>query len=339
MHMADALLSPPVGGLMWAGSIGLIAYCSKKAKDDLDERRIPLMGVLGAFVFAAQMVTFAIPGTGSGGHLGGGLLLAVLVGPFSAFLTMASILTIQALFFGDGGLLALGCNIFNLGFFPAFIAYPFFYRKIAGQTLTRKRLVWASLAAAIVSVQMGAFGVVLQTVFSGLAELPFKSFVLLMQPIHLAIGLTEGLVTAGVIIFVSQARPEILIHAAPAMPPARLSVKAVLCGFLLAAMMTGGVFSWFSSSRPDGLEWAILRVTGTRAPAGPQSPLHLAAAALQTKTALLPDYGFKPAATQGGLAPGWSPADSGTTVSGLVGSALTLMMAALIGLVLRKRKN
>src|SRR5512134_667024 len=132
MHMADALLSPAVGGAMWAASSGTIAYCSAKVRAELDDRKAPLMGVLGAFVFAAQMINFSIPGTGSSGHLGGGLLLAILLGPHAAFLVIASVLVVQALFFADGGLLALGCNAFNLGFLPAFVAYPVLYRRIAG---------------------------------------------------------------------------------------------------------------------------------------------------------------------------------------------------------------
>jgi ABC-type Co2+ transport system permease subunit len=97
MHMADALISPAVGGTMWAAAAGLVAYSSRKVKDELDDRKIPLMGVLGAFIFAAQMINFTIPGTGSSGHLGGALILAVLLGPYAAFLTIASVLTIQAL--------------------------------------------------------------------------------------------------------------------------------------------------------------------------------------------------------------------------------------------------
>jgi cobalt/nickel transport system permease protein len=116
MHMADALLSPGTGGVMWAATAVTIFYSARKVQSQLDNRKIPLMGVLGAFVFAAQMINFAIPGTGSSGHIGGGLLLAILLGPQGAFLTMASVLTVQALFFADGGLLALGCNIFNLVF-------------------------------------------------------------------------------------------------------------------------------------------------------------------------------------------------------------------------------
>src|SRR4030042_6399529 len=116
MHMADALLAPGVGATFWAGTLGTIAYCSKKLKENMDEKLIPLMGVLGAFIFAAQMINFTIPVTGSSGHLGGGMILAILLGPYAGFLTLASVLVIQALFFADGGLLALGCNIINLGF-------------------------------------------------------------------------------------------------------------------------------------------------------------------------------------------------------------------------------
>ena len=109
MHMADALLSPAVGGTMLAVSVGVLACSIRDIRKNFQESRIPLMGVAGAFVFAAQMVNFAIPGTGSSGHIGGAVLLAALLGPSPAFLVMAGVLLIQALFFADGGLLsALG---------------------------------------------------------------------------------------------------------------------------------------------------------------------------------------------------------------------------------------
>src|SRR5512140_3156258 len=163
MHMADALLSPAVGGTMWAASAGTIAYCSAKVRKELDDRKVPLMGVLGAFLFAAQMINFTIPATGSSGHLGGGLLLAILLGPHAAFLTIASVLVVQALFFADGGLLALGCNIFNLGVFPAFIAYPLIYRNITDMHPTKSRITIAAIVSSIIGLQLGATGVVLQT--------------------------------------------------------------------------------------------------------------------------------------------------------------------------------
>src|SRR5512137_1821549 len=172
MHMADALVSPAVGGTMWAATAGTIAYCSSKVRAELDDRKVPLMGVLGAFLFAAQMINFTIPGTGSSGHLGGGLLLAILLGPHAAFLTIASVLVVQALFFADGGLLALGCNIFNLGFFPAFVGYPV-YRRIAGAAPSRARTTTAAIIAAVLSLQLGATGVVAETALSGVSSLPF----------------------------------------------------------------------------------------------------------------------------------------------------------------------
>src|SRR5512140_3811002 len=155
MHMADALLSPAVGGTMWAASAGTIAYCSSKVNRELDDRKVPLMGVLGAFLLAAQMINFTIPATGSSGHLGGGLLLTILLGPYAAFLTISSVLVVQALFVADGGLLALGCNIFNLGIFPAFIAYPFVYRPLAGKSPSTARVTVGAMAAAITGLQLG----------------------------------------------------------------------------------------------------------------------------------------------------------------------------------------
>ena len=186
-------------------------------------------GFWGRFIFAAQMINFTIPATGSSGHLGGGMILTILLGPYAAFLTMASVLTVQALFFADGGLLALGCNIFNLGFFPCFIAYPFIYKKIAGEQPTQRRILAGAMAASILGLQMGAFGVVLETLFSGISELPFSTFVLLMQPIHLAIGIVEGLVTAAVVTFVWKARPEILEMAATAKPMGQFSPQECSC--------------------------------------------------------------------------------------------------------------
>ncbi|MFZ4855102.1 MAG: energy-coupling factor ABC transporter permease [Desulfuromonadaceae bacterium] len=262
MHMADALISPAVGGALWAASAAVIAYCSKKVRSGMNDGIVPLMGVMGAFIFSAQMINFTIPVTGSSGHLGGGMILAVLLGPYAAFLTIASVLVVQALFFADGGLLALGCNIFNLGFFPAFIAYPLIYKKIVGSTPTPQKISAASLLAAITGLQLGAFGVVLETAASGVSSLPFVPFLTIMQPIHLAIGVVEGVVTASVISFVYKARPEILQSAINTGPVTARPLRNVLLGFLLAALLTGGILSWFASGHPDGLEWSIAKVTG-----------------------------------------------------------------------------
>lgn len=352
MHMADALLSPVVGGAMWAVSAATIAFSSKKVREELDDKKVPLMGVLGAFVFAAQMINFTIPVTGSSGHLGGGLILSILLGPYAAFLTIASVLVVQALFFADGGLLALGCNIFNLGFFPAFIAYPFIYKKIIADKPTSTKISIASMLAAIAGLQMGAFGVVLETVASGVSALPFPTFVLMMQPIHLAIGAVEGLVTASVVSFVYKARPEIMQCALEARPIGRHPVRNVALAFLAAALVTGCFVSWFASEKPDGLEWSITKVTGQEELKGREQGVHAALAAIQAKLAFLPDYSFSKPAPKPELAqsahaatPKQSPGEkaqrmsTGTTLSGLVGGIITLIVALLIGVVLKKRSH
>lgn len=336
MHMADALISPAVGGVMMSLSAVAAGYSIKKIQDEMDEKKIPLMGVMGAFVFAAQMINFTIPGTGSSGHIGGGILLAALLGPYAGFLTMASILLIQALFFGDGGLLAFGCNLFNMGFFTCFVSYPLIYKVVTGKGNSPKRIFAASLAAVVLGLQMGAFSVVLETLFSSKTELPFGTFVMLMQPIHLAIGTVEGLVTAAIITFVWRARPEILDKANEGAANGQLPYKKVLASLGMAAFIIGGALSWFASANPDGLEWAMLRTAGIAELESPEG-LHQNLAKLQEKIVVLPDYSFKASETAGQekAEASWPADQAGTSLSGILGGTLTLVLAAALGLLIR----
>ncbi len=345
MHMADALISPAVGGTMLAVTAGLAVYSAKKIKDDMDEKKIPLMGVMGAFVFAAQMINFTIPATGSSGHIGGGLLLSILLGPYAGFLTMASILLIQALFFADGGLLAYGCNVFNMGFWTCFMAYPLIYKWFNRKGLNAKNISWGSIISVVIALQLGAFSVVLETLASGKTELPFATFVLLMQPIHLAIGLVEGIVTAAVVTYVWKARPEIIEKAAIGAALGNISMKKVLTGLVIAVVVVGGSLSWFASANPDGLEWSMERTAGTTELEAPDG-IHQTFSDLQEKTAFMPDYSFKtpveaiaeeasPYETEGS----WPAVDAGTSAAGLVGGSLTLALAAFIGFIVSLSKK
>lgn len=343
MHMADALLSPSVGAAMWAGSVAAIGYSSKKLKENIDNKTIPLMGVMGAFVFAGQMINFTIPVTGSSGHIGGGMLLAIMLGPYAAFLALASILTVQALFFADGGLLALGCNIWNMGVYPCFLAYPLIYKPIAGDGSSARRISLAAIVSVVIALQLGAFSVVLETLLSGKTELPFGTFVLLMQPIHLAIGLVEGMITAGIINYVKKARPEILEATSISRPlETGVSIKNILVAFVILAIITGGALSWFASTHPDGLEWSIEKVTGKAELEEATQGIAPALRDIQEKTAFLPDYGFKPAANEPSNeneSPDWPGIETGTTVSGIIGGGIVLIFILFIGFGIRLFKK
>jgi cobalt/nickel transport system permease protein len=340
MHMADALLSPAVGTTMWAGTIAVSGYASRKLKKQLDDKMIPLMGVLGAFIFAAQMINFTIPGTGSSGHLGGGMILAVILGSHPAFLVMASVLTVQALFFADGGLLALGCNIWNMGFYTCYLAYPLIFKPIMGKSRNPGRILIASLMSAVVALQFGAFSVVAETILSGKSELPFSGFVLLMQPIHLAIGIIEGFITAGVVNYVYSARPEIIDSIGSSRPlGAGVSMKKVTVVFLTLAVLTGGLLSWFASTHPDGLEWAIEKIYGKSKLPEHDTGITSVLKDIQEKTAFLPDYSFRPQRSEvkkEGTAPAaWPGIDKGTSVAGIVGAFIVLAIIVFIGMAIR----
>ena len=341
MHMADALLSPAVGGTMWGVSAGALAWSARRVRREADDAGVPLMGVLGAFVFAAQMINFSIPATGSSGHLGGGILLAILLGPAAALITIASVLVVQAVFFADGGLLALGCNIFNMGVVPALLVYPLIYRRIAGERPGKRRQAAAIMASAIVALQLGSLAVVLETVASGISALPAATFLLLMQPIHLAIGIVEGIATSAVVSFAAKARPDI-VHGFPETPgPAGRTARGAVLAILAVAVLTGGVLSWFASKDPDGLEWAVGKVTGSGELKAPGEGLHGALAALQGKTAVLPDYGFRKPADGGGVPSPKKEAEErvGTSLSGLLGGLITLLLLIVSGKILRKRSR
>jgi len=339
MHMADALLSPAVGTTLWAGTAVVTGYASKKLKVQIDDKMIPLMGVLGAFIFAAQMINFTIPGTGSSGHLGGGMILAIILGPHAAFLVMASVLTVQALFFADGGLLALGCNIWNLGIYPCYLVYPLIYKPWVGEIKSPARILVASIVSVVAALQLGAFSVVMETLLSGKSELPFGAFVLLMQPIHLAIGLIEGFVTAGIINYVLSARPELLESIAASRPlDAAISLKKVMITFAVLAVITGGVLSWFASTHPDGLEWSIEKVTGQGELPEQEHGIASVLKGIQEKTAFLPNYGFKPAGNEPKkeeAALAWPGIEAGTSAAGIIGAAIVLGFILLIGMGIR----
>lgn len=289
MHMSDALVSTPValGGVVLA--VGLLATAGKEIKEKDNSSIIPLMGVLGAFIFAAQMINFAIPGTGSSGHVIGGVLLAAFLGPWAAFVTLASVLIIQCLVFADGGLLALGCNLINMGAMTTLVAYPLIYKTIVGRSTNVWRIMAGSIAACIVGLELGAFLVSTETVLSGVSALSWGKFMSIMALIHLPIGFVEGLATAAVLAFVARTRPDLLVGE-QRKPGKKTVIRAVVWFAVATVILVGGVV-WFASANPDGLEWSIERVTGMEEleQEHPTS-MTVLAGKISSTTSIMPDY-------------------------------------------------
>lgn len=309
MHMADALVVPSVAGVMYACSAVVTGYSVQKVKMENEPKKIPVMGVMGAFVFATQMINFTIPGTGSSGHLCGGILLSALLGPFAGFLTMIGVLLIQCLMFADGGILALGSNVWNMAFYGCFIGSLFIWKPIMSKGVSKGKIIAASIIGSVITLQMGAFSVTLQTLASGITDLPFLSFLSVMQPIHLAIGLMEGIITAAVLCFVYEARPELLrgVNKGSKNKEGKLSFKKIIITLsVLTALIAGGL-SLVASEYPDGLEWSIEKITNSTE-IGASGGVYDSLEKIQETTAILPDYGFKD-----------SDSVIGTSFSGIVG--------------------
>lgn len=327
MHMADALVSPTVAVTMYGISTVAATFSVKKVRLENDKKIVPIMGVMSAFVFAAQMVNITIPGTGSSGHFCGGLLLAILVGPYAGFLAMISVLAIQCLLFADGGILALGANIWNMAFYSCFIGYLCIYRPLMKKSLSTGKIIIASVLASVVSLQLGAFSVTLQTLISGVTSLSFSQFLLFMQPIHLAIGVFEGMITAAVIIFVYHTRPELLQSSNSIN---KLGLKQVLIMLSTVVIFIGGALSLLASEHPDGLEWSIENLTGSTEvePESKYIDAMDSAAKIQEKTALLPDYSFKD-----------SDSKLGTSFSGVFGAIVVGVVSLGCCVLLRTFKK
>ena len=349
MHMADALLAPAVAATMYVASGTAAGLSIHQLRNDDEPQKLPTMAVSAALVFAGQMINYTIPGTGSSGHMCGGMLLSALLGPQAGFLSMIVILAIQSLFFADGGLMALGANVWNMAFYGCFVGYYLIWRPIQRSRLfagmgdkagQRARIILASVLGCVLTLQLGSFSVVLETSLSGITELPLGAFCALMQPIHLAIGLVEGLVTAAVLVFVCQSRPELLRDVDAKSESGKRSLRATVATLAAAALVVGGGLSLLASSNPDGLEWALFG----NAEAGYSENMGLdeddfgvssaaadKAGAIQEATSFLPDYAF-------------SGSDSavGTSVSGIVGSVMVAGVSVIICLAggfFRKRKH
>jgi cobalt/nickel transport system permease protein len=215
LHIPDGYLSPPMLAVTWVFVIGLIAIALKQVQSEYQDRAVPLMGVCAAFIFAAQMVKFPIPG-GSSGHLLGGTLAGALLGPWAGSLIMAVVFIVQAAIFRDGGIVALGANIFNSALIGTLGGYYLFQliRQVAGHNQLKGMLVGA-VVAAWSSVVITSIFIAFQLALSGTVGLGVA--LPTMVGWHFLIGIGEALITAYALAFIWRTRSD-LFYRPPSKP-------------------------------------------------------------------------------------------------------------------------
>jgi cobalt/nickel transport system permease protein len=207
MHIPDGFLSAPIAVLFYILSGAILAVAIWRTNQTLDERTVPLMGVLAAFIFAAQMMNFPVAG-GTSGHLLGGALAAILLGPWAAIIVMTVVIGVQALIFQDGGLAVLGANVFNMGILTAFVGYGIFRLATSLGGGKRPVVLVGTFVAAWVSVMVAAFATSAELALSGTST--WGVVLPAMMGVHTLIGIGEALISTGAVAFVMAARPDLL---------------------------------------------------------------------------------------------------------------------------------
>ncbi len=307
MHIPDGFLSPLVSILLWVFSVLAIAYSLKRVNEDLGERQVPLMGVLAAAIFAGQMLNFTVAG-GTSGHLMGAAIATILLGPWAAILVMTTVVGVQALIFQDGGLLALGANIFNMGVIG--VATSYFVnrtiRRIAGER--RWGVFLGGFLAAWVSIVLAALAVALQLSLSRTS--PANIAIPAMAGIHALIGFGEGLITIGALALIYAARPDLLLSSKQrAVGGNALWVSGLAIALALA------IASPLASSQPDGLEWVAEQQGFLDTARGPFYEI-------------IPDYIF----------PGISNQAIATILAGVLGTLMVFGVSFAVAYSRRKRR-
>jgi cobalt/nickel transport system permease protein len=308
MHIPDGFLSVMMSILLWAVSVIVVGYALRRVGADLGERQVPLMGVLAAAIFAGQMLNFTVIG-GTSGHLMGAALATILLGPWAAVLVMTCVVAVQALIFQDGGLLALGANIFNMGLVGVAVSYMA-YRTLQRLAGGRRWGLFASgFIAAWLSIEVASLGVALQLALSNTS--PANIAIPAMAGIHALIGIGEGLITVGALAFIVSTRPDLLKGGESRMAGGKLVWVA---GLLIALVLV--VASPLASAHPDGLEWVAEQQNFL---SQAQNPLFN----------LLPDYVF----------PGISNEALATIAAGLLGTLIVFGVALGIAYTRRHKSS
>ncbi len=243
LHIPDGFLSPPIALFLWIVGFVCIALAIRSLNKSNIERQIPLMGIMAAFIFAAQMINFPIAG-GTSGHFLGGVLAGITLGPWAGMLVMTAVISVQALLFQDGGLLVMGANIFNMGILPVLIGFGF-YRAVTGQRSWIKA--FAIIVAAWLSVMAGALATGLELWLSGTS--PLEIVMPAMLGVHALIGIGEAVVSVSAFALIVRTRPDLI--------DTKTTKTKGGVGWVIGGMLAAGVvilLSPLASTAPDGLE-------------------------------------------------------------------------------------
>ncbi len=209
MHVPDGFITLPISGLALVLSLGILAFALSRARAELDDRTAPLAGLTAVFIFAAQMINFPV-GAGTSGHLLGGALAAILVGPWAGMLVVAVVLTVQALLFADGGLTAIGINVLNMAIITALVGWLVFRLGMRFVRSAKGAAVVAGVAA-FVTVPAAALAFVAEYAVGGTAPVSLSAVAAAMGGIHVLIGIGEGIITGLVVAAVLASRPDIVM--------------------------------------------------------------------------------------------------------------------------------
>lgn len=246
MHVPDGFFSIPVSAVGWILFAMLLTYALRQTRQQLGDRQIPLMGILAAFVFAAQMLNFPVAG-GTSGHLLGATLVAIFLGPWAMVIVMTAVIGVQAVVFQDGGLLALGFNVVNMGVISGLVGYSVYSWVMKGMGRTRAAQLLGAGLGAWLGVVIAASATALQLGLSGTS--PLHVALPAMAAVHVLIGIGEALITVAAVAFVRQTRPDLLDHAAKVESKGS---RWVAVGFVIALMLVFA--SPLANPNPDGLE-------------------------------------------------------------------------------------
>ncbi|WP_326594310.1 energy-coupling factor ABC transporter permease [Streptomyces brevispora] len=275
MHVPDGFINAPVSAAAGVVAAGAVAVSLKGARRELDERTAPLAGLVAAFIFAVQMLNFPVA-AGTSGHLLGGALAAILVGPYTGILCISVVLLMQGILFADGGLTALGVNILDMGIVTTVVAYALFRALVGVLPRTRRSMTAASFVAALVSVPAAACAFTLMYWIGGTTDIPIGKVFTAMAGVHVLIGIGEAAITALTVGAVIAVRPD-LVHGARgltaplklrvdgelvdaptrepvAASPAARSDRGLWVTGLVTALVLAGFVSFYASASPDGLE-------------------------------------------------------------------------------------